>query len=323
MRRRDFLGALGGPAAWPLAAGAQQQKPLTVGLLGMTTPSAQSQWTAAFLNRLRELGWVEGRNIVFEYRWVEGRTDRFSELANELVQAKVDVIVTSGGAIAAAKQVTSTIPIVFAVAGDPIGSGFVASLARPGGNITGLSLQQAELGAKRLELMREIIPGLRTVAVLFNAEYSSSVREHSETEEAARKLGLGIVALGVRRSQDIAPAFEALGNRANALYVVSEPLISAKRLRINVLALGAKLPTMHGFREYVELGGLVSYGPSLTELWRRTGDYVDKVLRGTMPGDIPVEQPIKFDLVVNLTVAKALGLTMPPSVLARADEVIE
>jgi putative ABC transport system substrate-binding protein len=327
MKRREFIWLIGGaaavPACRPFLAQAQQQKPPTVGLLGMTTPAAQNQWTTAFLNRLRELGWTDGRNIAIEYRWVEGRTERFAELAGELVRAKVDVIVTSGGAVAAAQQATSTIPIVFAVAGDPVGSGLVASLARPGGNVTGLSLQQAELGAKRLELMREVMPGLRTVAIIFNAGYSSSVREKTEVEDAARKLGLETVALGVRSSQDIVPVFDALGDRAKALYVVSEPLISANRLRINTLALGAKLPTMHGFREYVEFGGLMSYGPSLTDLWRRTGDYVDKLLRGAKASDIPVEQPTKFDLVLNQTVAKALGLTLPSALLTRADEVIE
>ncbi len=324
MQRREFITLLGCAAAsLPCTAQAQQSKLPTIGLPGATTPSAQNQWTAAFLQRLRELGWIEGRTMAMQYRWVEGRTERYTELANELVQLKVDVIVTSGAAVLATKQATSTIPIIFSVAGDPVSSGLVASLARPGGNVTGLSLQQADLGAKRLELLREVLPDLRVVAILFNADYSSAVREAQEVAEAARKLGLEAVRLEIRRTEDIAPALDTVKQRAQALYVVSEPLVSSNRLRINILALGARLPTMHGFAEYVELGGLISYGPSLPDLWRRTGDYVDKVLRGAKPSDIPVEQPTKFELITNQTVARALGVALPPGLLARADVVIE
>jgi putative tryptophan/tyrosine transport system substrate-binding protein len=326
MKRRAFITLLGGAAAaWPLAARAQQQagKLPTIGLLGANTPSAASQWVAAFVQRLRELDWIEGRTVAIEYRWAEGRSERFAEIAAEFVRLKVDVIVTWGTAsVVAAMQVTSVIPIVFATAGDPVGTGLVASLARPGGNVTGLSNQAADVAGKRLELLREVVPGLR-LAILANIGSPIGVLQMREAQAAARTLGLEFAALEIRRAQDIAPAFEALKGRANALYVVSEPLVSTHRVRINTLALAARLPTMHDYREYVEAGGLMSYGPKFPDLFRRSADYVDKILRGTKPGDIPVEQPTKFDLVVNITTAKALGLAMPDKVLATADEVIE
>ena len=326
MKRRQFITLLGGAAAaWPLAARAQQAagKLPTIGLLGANTPSAASQWVAAFVQRLRELDWIEGRTVAIEYRWAEGRSERFAEIAAEFVRLKVDVIVTWGTAsVVAAMQVTSVIPIVFATAGDPVGTGLVASLARPGGNVTGLSNQAADVAGKRLELLREVVPGLR-LAILANIGSPIGVLQMREAQAAARTLGLEFAALEIRRAQDIAPAFEALKGRANALYVVSEPLVSTHRVRINTLALAARLPTMHDYREYVEAGGLLSYGPYFRDLFRRSADYVDKILRGTKPGDIPVEQPTKFDLVVSITTAKALGLAMPDKVLAIADEVIE
>ena len=318
--------ALGGAAAaWPLAARAQQPGKLpTIGFLGASTPSAESQWIAAFVQRLRELGWIEGRTVAIEYRWAEGRSERFAEIAAEFVRLKVDVIVTSGTpAVLAAKQATSVIPIVFATAGDPVGTGLVASLARPGGNVTGLSIQSTDLAGKRLELLREVVPGLRRLAIMANVGNPVAVLEMGEVQAAARTLGLEVATFEIRRAEDIAPAFEALKGRADALYVCTDPLVNTNRIRINTLALGARLPTMHGFREYVEAGGLMSYGPNFPDLFRRAADYVDKILRGAKPGDIPVEQPTKFDLVINLTTAKALGLTVPPTLLARADEVIE
>jgi len=326
MQRRTFITLLGGAAAaWPLAARAQQQagKLPTIGLLGANTPSAASQWVAAFVQRLRELDWIEGRTVAIEYRWAEGRSERFAEIAAEFVRLKVDVIVTWGTAsVVAAMQVTSVIPIVFATAGDPVGTGLVASLARPGGNVTGLSNQAADVAGKRLELLREVVPGLR-LAILANIGSPIGVLQMREAQAAARTLGLEVATLEIRRAEDIVPAFEALKGRANALYVVSEPLVSTHRVRINTLALAARLPTMHDYREYVEAGGLMSYGPNFRDLFRRSADYVDKILRGTKPGDIPVEQPTKFDLVVSITTAKALGLAMPDKVLAIADEVIE
>ncbi len=325
LRRRDFITLLGGAAAWPLAARAQPPGKLpTIGFLGAGTPSAWSQWVAAFVQRLRELGWIEGRNVAIEYRWAEGRTERMAEIAAEFVRLKVDVIVTSGTpTIVAAKQATSVIPIVFATAGDPVGAGLVASLARPGGNVTGLSLQQAELAGKRLELLREVVPGLRRLAILANIGNPLAVLEKAEIQAAAQTLGLKITTLEIQRAEDIAPAFQVLKGRAEALYIPSDPLINSNRVRINTLALGARLPTLYAVRENVEAGGLMSYGPNRLDLYRRAADYVDKILRGAKPGDIPVEQPTKFDLVFNLTTAKALGLTIPDSFLLRADEVIE
>jgi putative tryptophan/tyrosine transport system substrate-binding protein len=325
MRRREFITLLGGAAAvWPLVARAQQATKLpTIGYLGSATLATESQRMAAFVQRLRELGWVEGRTVVIDYRWAEGRTERYAEIAAEFVRLKVDVIVTVGGAVAAAKQATATIPIVFAGAGDPVGSGMVASLAQPGGNVTGLSVQSIDLAGKRLEILREIFPDVRRLAIIGNVEYAATVLEMGEAQAAARALGLEVARSEIRRAEDIAPAFEALKGAAQALYVCPDATINANHARINTLALGARLPTMHGVREYVEAGGLMAYGPNLADLYRRAADYVDKILRGAKPADLPVEQPTKFDLVINLVTAQALGLTVPPTLLARADEVIE
>jgi putative ABC transport system substrate-binding protein len=326
MKRREFITLLGGAAttvAWPFGARAQRSKLPTIGFLGASTPSAWIPWVAAFEQRLRELGWIKGRTVAIEYRWAEGRTERFAEIAAEFVRRKVDVIITSGGALPAAKQATSVIPIVFALATDPVGSGFVASLAHPGGNITGLSNQLTDLAGKRLELLREVVPALQRLAILANVGYSGSVIEMGEVEVAAHALGLEVIRSEIRRADDIALAFEALKVRAQALFVVASPLTNTNQVRINTLAAAARLPTMSGFRDYVESGGLMSYGPNFPDLWRRTADFVDKILRGAKAGDLPVEQPTKFELVVNLKTAKALGLTIPESFLLRADEVIE
>jgi putative tryptophan/tyrosine transport system substrate-binding protein len=323
--RRKFLATLGGAAAaWPLAARAQQAGKLpTIGFLVSGTPSSHSQWVAAFVRRLQELGWIEGRTVAIEYRWAEGRTERAAEIAAEFVRLKVDVIVTSATVVViASKQATSVIPIVF-MAGDPVGTGLVASLARPGGNATGLSLQQTETAGKRLELLREVVPGLGRLAILANVGNPKSVLEMGEVQTAARTLGLEVITLEIRRGADIVPAFEALKGRAEALYVLLDPLVNTHRIRINTLAMAARLPTVHGSREGVEAGGLMSYGTNFLDVFRLAADYVDKILRGAKPGDIPVEQPTKFDLVINLTTAKALGLTIPESFLLRADEVIE
>jgi putative ABC transport system substrate-binding protein len=273
MKRREFFKLAGGAAVWPLTARAQQPTKLpTVGFLGASTVSAWSLWVAAFVQRLRELGWTEGRTIAIEYRWAEGRTERYAEIAAEFVRLKVDVIVTVGSAAVTVKQATAVIPIVFAAAADPLGSGLVASLARPGGNVTGLSMQSTELVTKRCELLREILPALRRMAVMGNAAYPAAVLEMRDVTAAARSLGL-------------------------EMYATRSP--------------------------FVEQGGLMAYGPNNTDLFRRAGDYVDKILRGAKPGDIPVEQPTKFELVINLTTAKALGVNVPPSMQARADEMIE
>jgi putative ABC transport system substrate-binding protein len=276
------------------------------------------------VQRLRELGWIDGRTVAIEVRWAEGRVERAAEIAAEFVRLKVDVIVTSGTPqVAAAKQATAVIPIVFAVAGDPVGTGLVASLARPGGNVTGLSVLATDLAGKRVELLREVVPGLRRLAIMGNAGNPVIVLEMGEFQEAATTLGLEAAMLEIRRAEDIAPAFEALKGRAEALYVCQDLLTITNRVRINTLALGARLPAMLASRELVEAGGLMSYGPNFPDLFRRAGDYVDKILRGAKPADLPIELPTKFDLVVNLTTAKALGLTMPPTLIARADEVIE
>jgi putative tryptophan/tyrosine transport system substrate-binding protein len=326
MHRRAFITALGGATAvWPLMARAQQPaKSPTIGYLGAYSQAIQAPWTDAFVKRLRELGWVEGRTIKIEYRWAEGRAERFAEIAAEFARIKVDIIVTGGTApIIAAKQATSDIPIVFATAADPIGTGIVTSLAKPGGNVTGLSLQWTDLAAKRLELLREMVPGLRRLAIMANANASGAMLELTEVGNTARSLGLEPVALEFRKADDIPTTLESLKGRADALFVCGDPLANTNRVQINTMALGAKIPTMYASREYVEAGGLVSYGASFTDLYRRAGDYVDKILRGAKPGDMPVQQPTKFDFVINLKIATALGLTVSPTLIARADEVIE
>jgi putative tryptophan/tyrosine transport system substrate-binding protein len=327
MTRRELIGLLGSTAAvlWPRAAWAQQPGKLpTIGFLGGNTPSTQSQWTAAFTQRLRELGWIEGRNLMIEYRWAEGRFGRSPEIIAEFVRLKVDVIVTHATAnVVAAQRATSIIPIVFAAVADPVGNNLVAGLARPGGNITGLSAQIPDVAGKRLELLREIIPGLRRLAIMVNAGAANAVMEAREVQAAAHTLGLEVTMSELRRADDVAPAIEALKGRAEALYVQADPLFTTNRVRFNTLALIARLPTMHGTREQVDAGGLISYGTNVTDMFRRAGDFVDKILRGMKPGEMPVEQPTKFDLVVNLWTAKALGLDVPPTLLARADEVIE
>jgi putative ABC transport system substrate-binding protein len=325
MKRREFITLLGGGAAWPLVARAQQGgKSATIGLLGSGTAPAQAQWTAAFVQRMRELGWIEGRNLTIEYRWAEGHNERLAGLARELVRLKVDVIVTHNTPPPlAVKQATPVIPIVFATAGDPVGTGIVASLTRPGGNVTGLSSQTPETAGKRLEQFREIVPSLRLLAILSDMGNPYVKLDVSQIREAARSLGLEVATFDVRRSDDIDSAFAALKARVEGLYVPPIPFAFVNRVRINTLALAAHLPTMYGVREYVEAGGLMSYGPNWPHMWARAADFVDKILHGTKPTDIPVEQPIKFDLVINLTTAKALGLTVPDKLLALADEVIE
>ena len=325
MRRREFISLLGGTTAWPLSARAQQTRRLrTIGFLGAATAVVWAPWTAAFEKRLDELGWMKGRTVAIEYRWAEGRSIRFAEIASEFVRFNVDAIVTAGTeSTIAVKQVTSEVPIVVALATDPVAAGLVASLARPGGNVTGFSHQGTDIAAKRLELLREILPNLRRLAILVNVNNPGSVLEMREAEAAARTLGLDVTKLEIRRAEDIAPAFEAIKGRADALYVPPDALVNANRVRIHTLSLSAQLPDVYGFRGYVEVGGLMSYGADFTDLFRRAAEIVNKILRGAKPADIPVEQPTKFDLVVNLTTAKALGLNVPDKLLALADEVIE
>jgi ABC-type uncharacterized transport system substrate-binding protein len=324
VKRRDFITLLGGAVAWPLAARAQQAKRPIVGFLGDSTPLAENERAAAFARRLHDLGWIDGRTIAIEYRWADARSDRLAEIAAEFSRLKVDVIVTGGTpATMAAKQATSVIPIVFATAGDPVGVGLVASLARPGGNVTGLSVLAVDLAGKRLDLLREVISNLGRLAIMGNVGNPLTVLELGELQAAARPLGLQLDTLEIRRPQDIASALDAVKGRADALYVCQDLLTRAHRLRINTLALAARLPVMHASREFIEAAGLMSYGPNFVDSYRHAGDYVDKILRGAKPGDLPVEQPTKFELVINLITAQALGLRVPPSLLARADEVIE
>jgi putative tryptophan/tyrosine transport system substrate-binding protein len=324
--RREFIATLASAAAaWPLAARAQQpsKKLPTIGVLGAATPLSWRHWVAAFVQRLGELGWSEGRTVAIEYRWAEGQSERFPEIAAEFAQMNVDVIVTAANGVLPAKRATSTIPIVFVIANDPVGTGLVESLARPGGNATGNSIQSSDLAGKRLELLREVAPGLRRLAILTNVDYAGAVLEAGEVQDAAHMLGLEAVTLEIRQAEDIAPALDKLRGRAQGLYLPSEAIVFTNRTRIAALALDARLATITVVRDYVEAGNLLSYGANYVALFRRTAEYVDKILRGTKPGDIPVEQPTKFDLVVNLKTAKALGLTIPESFLIRADEVIE
>src|SRR4029078_1593387 len=323
MRRRQFNAFFAGALAWPIAARAQPAKLPTIGFLGAGGQSAWTHWTAAFVQRLNELGWVQARTVNIEYRWAEGRTERFREIAAEFARLKVDVIVTVGSAVPALKDATSTIPIVFAVAVDPVGSGMVDSLARPGGNVTGVSIQETELAGKRIELLREILPGLRRIAVIANVVYQASVLEVTEVRGVARKFGLDVKLLEIRRAEDISPAFDALGNDTQALYLCSSALFNANTARINSRAWGARLPTINALREYVEAGGFMSYGTDNRELFRRAGEIVDKILKGAKPAGLPVEPPTKFVLLINLATAKALGLAIPEAFLLRANEVIE
>jgi putative ABC transport system substrate-binding protein len=323
-RRRFVLTSLAGVLAAPLAAGARPPKLPTIGVMGSGTAAAQSQWTAAFMQRLRELGWSEDRNVAIEYRWAEGRTERFAEISAEFVRLKVDVIVTHNTPpTLAAKQATSVIPIVFATAGDPVGSGVVASLARPGGNVTGLSSQAPDTAGKRLELLRELVPGLHRLAILRDVGNPFSALDADEVRKAARPLGLEVVTFEIRQAGDIDRAFEALKEPRAGVYVIAVPLLLVNRVRINDLALAVRLPTVYGVREYVEAGGLMSYGPNWPHMWSRAADFVDKILKGAKPADLPVEQPTKFELVINLKTAKALGLTIPQTLLLRADQVIQ
>jgi putative ABC transport system substrate-binding protein len=326
MRRREFIALLGGAfVASPLAARAQQAKKLpTIGFLGATSAVVWNSFVGAFLQRMRELGWIDGYNLAIEYRWAEGREERYTELAAELVKLKVDVIVTGGtAAVIAVKKATSAIPIVFATAGDPVGTGLVTSLSHPGGNVTGLSNQQTDLAGHRLELLHEVAPNLQRVALLGNVNSPNVGLEMDAVQAAARRLGLESFRLEIRQAEEIIPGVESLKGRADGLYVCTDPLITMDQVRINTLAIKQGLPTINAFRQYVEAGALMSYGPNFPDLFRRAGDLVDKILHGAKPGDLPVEQPVKFDLIVNSTTAKALGLTIPESFLVRATEVIE
>jgi putative ABC transport system substrate-binding protein len=328
MRRRDVIALIcaagAGSFSGPLGALAQRERRLPmVGFLGANSVAVQARWTAAFVERLRELGWIEGRTITVEYRWAETRFERSPGFIGEFARLKADVIVTHGTEnILAAKRGTSVIPFVFAAVADPVGIGVVDSLARPGGNVTGLSNLFTDVAGKRVELLREVVPGLRRLAILANVGIANAALEIAEVKAAAGKFGVEATTFSARSASEVEPAFAALAGRADALYVFSDPVMNTNRARIAALALDARLPMVSGLRESPEAAGLMSYGANLTDQFRRAGDLVDKILRGTKPADIPVEQPTRFELVINLNTAKALGVVIPETLLAVADEVI-
>ncbi|QOZ45531.1 ABC transporter substrate-binding protein [Bradyrhizobium sp. CCBAU 53340] len=325
MTRRKVVTGLALAVVWPWTCHAQQAaKAKIIGFLGASSAETAGPWIAAFVKRLGELGWTEGKNVTIEYRWAEANTERYSEIAAELASRNVDVIVTWASApVLAAKRTTTTIPIVFAAQMDPVGAGVVASLAHPGGNITGMSIQQTDTAGKRIELLREIVPKLARLAVIANAGAPGAMLEMQEVVKTARSLGLEAIPIKVRQAVEIFSSIESLKNRADALYVATDPLVFNNRVKINTMARAKLLPTIYGSRDYADAGALMSYGPNWADLFRHAAEQVDKVLRGTKPADIPVEQPTKFDLVINATTAKALGIDLPMSLIARADEVIE
>ena len=328
MRRREFITFIGGAATLPFAAHAQQKSTPVIGVLGSGPPDVNDPNISAFRQELAGLGYVEGRNVLIEYRWAEGKPERFPVLAAELVALKVDVILTAGGTLAlAAKQATTTIPIVFGVVGDPIAEGLVTSLARPGGNITGLSNVTNDLIGKWLELLKQVVPGVNLAAVLWKPDSMPDRAREVRLKEAnasAQALGMQLQVVEALGPADLDRAFLDISAKgANALVVLTTPIFGIERQRIADLAAKNRLPTVYGSRNYVDVGGLMSYGPSFTDLHRRAASYVDKILKGAKPSDLPVEQPTKFELVINRKTANALGLTVPPTLLAQADEVIE
>jgi len=326
VKRRTFIAGLGSAAAWPMVARAQQgDRVRRIGVMISVANNALGQARfRAFQQGLERLGWTDGRNLAIEVRWSEGRAERYAEITAEFVRLKVDVIVTTATLpTILAKEATQVIPIVFIGAADPVATGLVGSLAHPSGNITGLSNQSRDIASKRVEMLRQLVPGLRRVAILGNTDNAANVLEMREVQAAANTLGLDVVRLEIRRAEEIASALEPLKGPALALYVVIDAVTNANAVRINTFALAARLPTMHGTRESVEAGGLLSYGADFLEVYRHSASLVDKILRGTKPGDIPVEQPTRFNLVINLTTAKALGLTIPETLLVTADEVIQ
>jgi putative ABC transport system substrate-binding protein len=322
--RRGVIGLVGGAAAaWPIAARAQPAIPL-VGLLNISTPSTERPRVDSFMKRFHELGWTEGRTVVIASRWAEGRPERFAEIAAEFVRLKASVIVTAGaGPVSAVRQATRGIPIVFAIATDPVGTGLVAALARPGGNITGLSYMGTDLAAKRLELLRAASTGLTRLAIMAYTGAAGAMLEMHTTQTTARALRLEPITLEITAEDRITAMIAALKKRADALYVCADPLINANRVPIITSALVAGLPTVFGERENVDAGGLMSYGPNVPDMYRRAAEIVDKILRGAKPAEIPVEQPTKFEFILNLKTAKTLGLEISPTLLALADEVIE
>jgi len=323
VNRRAFVTGLGAVLAAPRAAGAQQAG--KVYRIGVLANEPSPMWEA-FRQRLKELGYVEGQNIVFEYRWSAGQVERFPGFAAELLGLKVDVIVTVGNAATGAlKRATATVPIVMATSGDPVGAGLVTSLAHPGGNVTGLTvIAGRDMGGKQLELLKEVVPKFARVAYLFDAANPGSLLAQKELEAAARALRVGLRLTEIRNENDLEAAFTAITKeRVDALLVAAGPFETVHRRRIVDLAGSSRLPAMYGARWFVDDGGLISYGVSVLDNFRRAATYVDKILKGAKPADLPIEQPTRFELVINLKTAKVLGLTVPPSLLLRADQVIE
>jgi len=324
MHRRGFIALLGGAIALPWIAAAQQKPMPVIGVLGTTSLDPNAPFMAAFRQGLSETGYVEGQNVAIEYVWAEGHYDRLPALAADLVGRKVDLIVAGGTtAVLAAKNATSTIPIVFNAA-DPVEFGLVASLARPGGNLTGVSMMNAELMAKRVELLSELVPDATVIALLVNPDNPGAERMMREVPEAARAKGAQLPVLKASTESEIDAAFATLVElHAGALLVQADPLFGRRREQLAALASRHAIPAIYDWREFVAVGGLISYGPSRSAAIRQVGIYVGKILKGAKPADLPVQQPTTFELVVNLKTANALGLTVPPSILARADEVIE
>ena len=326
LRRREFITLVGGATAWPLAAYAQPPAMPVIGFLSSRAPDDTPNVTAAFRQGLREAGYVEGQNVAIEYRWANNQHERLPQLATELVRRQVQVIAATGGNVSAfaAKAATATLPIVFTVGGDPVNLGLVASLSRPGGNLTGVSLLLGLLGAKRLELLREVVPLATMIGVLINPTNPSAETYVSDAQEAARALGQQIHILNASTDLEIEAAFATLAQlRAGALLVTTDVFFSVRRNQIVELAARQAVPTIYEFRDYTIVGGLMSYGPIIADAYRQCGIYVGRILKGDKPADLPVVQPTKFELVINLKTAKALGLTIPEAFLLRADEVIE
>jgi putative ABC transport system substrate-binding protein len=322
MQRRELLAGLLA-SMLPAAEAAQAQKSRFIGFLGTGTPRTQGPWLSALVQRLHELNWIDGRTVTIDVRWAEGRADRYAEIGNEFIQRNVDVIVTSGSAVPTLMKATTVVPIVFGVDGDPVGRGLVASLARPGRNVTGLSALAPDIAGKRAQLLRELLPQFRRLVVLGNAAFASYTQEAGELQTAGRKLGFEVISAPIRQREDIQSAFDSFKGKADAIYLSGDALVTSQQHFINTLAIRAGLPLMATHRDYALSGGLVSYGPNFPDLHRRAADYVDKILRGANPGELPVQQPTRFDLVFNLSSAKAIGIAIPPNLLARADEVIE
>jgi putative ABC transport system substrate-binding protein len=325
MKRREFLGVLGGAASsWPLVARAQQSSLPVIGFLQATSPDTSAGRLRAFRQGLKETGYVEGENVAIEYRWAEGQNDRLPELAADLVHRKVTVIAAFGGGAFAAKAATTAVPIVFAVGEDPVGLGLVASLARPGGNLTGINFLNAELAAKRLDLLHELVPAATRITVLVNPTFTDAESTVKHAAAAARTIGLQIQVLNASTNREINTVFASLvRERSDALFVGSDPFLSSRRVQLVHLATLHKVPATYSSREFADAGGLMSYGANIADAWRQVGVYAGRILKGAKPADLPVVQATKFELVINAETARMLGITVPPSLLARADEVIE